>query len=574
MYNKEITIVFDTIADLLSIQGANPFRVRAYRQAARIVEGASEEFRKKVERGDDLTELSGIGDDLAAKIEEMVETGECQFLKDLQQEVPMDLQKMLSMEDLGPKRVQQLYEELEIRTLQDLEGALEAGSIQELDGFGEKITASLKEQIKDFEAGEQRYLRADIEVYVAALQEFLDQHEAVSEVAVAGSYRRKKETVGDIDFLAVSDEPKVVMKDFVTHDDVERVLNHGETKSSVLLRMGVQVDLRIVDAESYGAALQYFTGSKSHNIAFRKRALEHGYTVNEYGIFKREGGEAGEKVAGEIEESMYQAIGLEWVPPEMRTNSGEIELAAKNELPSLIEATAIRGDLHMHTTASDGRGSIEEMIAAAEERGYDYIAITDHAERIGRSGQIDWEGILEHRKAVRTAAESTDLKVYFGLECNIGKEGELQLTREQVAELDLVVISIHTYFDLDGEIQTERMLKALDQPVFTIWGHPTGRHILKRDAVSFDFDRIVERAAELDVVIELNAQPKRLDLNGRMARRARELGAQLIINSDAHRPQDLERIRYGVDMARRAWLEADDVLNTQESAAFLQQSGD
>ncbi len=573
MYNKEIADTFHTIADLLSIQGANQFRVRAYRQGARIVEGESEQFSKKIQRGDDITEIKGIGKELSEKIHEMVETNQLQFLTDLQQEVSQDLQYMLAMEHLGPKRVQQLHQELGIETLQDLEEALEAGEVSSLDGFGEKITTSLQEQLRDFDPKQGRTLRADVTAYVEALRSFLDEHEAVSQVTVAGSYRRRLETVGDIDFLVVSDEAAVVMRDFVNHTDVERILNHGDTKSSVMLRMGIQADLRIVAAESYGAALQYFTGSKDHNIAFRSRALEYDYTVNEYGVFHRttdEDGDAtaGEKVAGETEEEMYAAIDLDWVPPELRENTGEIEAAAAGELPDLIREEDIRGDLHMHTTASDGQDEIRDMIQAAEQRGYEYIAITDHVERIGTAGGLDWEAVLEQREAAYSAAQDTELEVYFGAECYIDREGNLQLSPEQVAALDMVIISVHTHFELDPDEQTERLLKAMEQPVFTVLGHPTGRLLNEREAIIFDFDAVVSRAVELGVVLEIDSQPQRMDLDGRLARRAAELGARISVDSDAHRAQDLSVISYGIDMARRAWLEPKQVVNTVAADDF------
>jgi len=571
MENVEIAERLNEVADLLEIQGANPFRVRAYRNAVRTIEGLTRSLRDMVEEGEDLTELSGIGEDISGYIREMVQTGELELLQELHEKIPPTVADLLDLEGIGPKKAKKLWEELDIETVDDLEDALDEGEVVELEGFGEKTAEKLRRAIEDFRKHRERFRLGDADRWVAPLLEYVEGAPGVQELDVAGSYRRRKETVGDIDLLAVCDDAGPVMDHFTSYDLVERIIEAGETRGSVVLRPGLQVDLRILPGESYGAALQYFTGSLEHNVKLRKRALDDDLRVSEYGVFEipegtdpdeMEPGE-GERVAGETEEGVYDAVGLVWIPPELREDRGEIEAAAEDDLPELIEISDVRGDLQMHSTWSDGKASIEEMARACADRGYDYMAITDHSRRVSVAGGLDEDELEQQWAEIDEIEEDLEVEILRSLEVDILKDGSLDLDDEHLEELDLVLATVHSYMDLDEEEQTERIVTALSHPSVHVLGHPTGRRINEREPYPLDVEAVLEAAREHHVAVELNANPERLDLSDRYVYRAREIGTMVTISTDAHSPDNLRFMEYGVAQARRGWLEPDHVLNTR-----------
>jgi DNA polymerase (family 10) len=556
--NTEISNIFNQMADLLEIEGANPFRVRAYRRAARTVSGYTHSMAELVREEEDLTELSGIGEDLSAKIQEIVETGSLAKLEEVKSRTPADLTRMLNVAGLGPKRVKALYEELGISTLAELEQAAAEGRIQELHGLGEKIEQQILKDLQREDRQDDR-VRIDVaEEIIHPLVRYLRTLEGVERVEVAGSYRRRKETVGDLDLLTTSDRGKEISDRFVNYEDVVNVLSQGETRSTVEFRSGMQVDLRVVPEESYGAALFYFTGSKEHNIAIRNLALDQGLKVNEYGVFREE-----ERVAGESEAGIYDLLGLAYIEPELREDRGEIEAAQKGTLPDLVTLEEIRGDLQCHTEASDGKATLREMAEAAQALGYDYLAITDHSAYIGIVQGLDEEGLAAQIEEIdRLNEELEGFRLLKATEVDIMENGDLDLSDAILARLDLRVCAIHSKFNLSREAQTERIIRAMDNPYFNILAHPTGRRIGKRAPYAVDMERVLDAAQERGCFLEINAQPERLDLDDVAARMAKERGVKLAISTDAHRPAALNLMRYGVDQARRGWLEAEDVLNT------------
>ena len=571
MENVEIAERLSEVADLLEIQEANPFRVRAYRNAVRTIEGLTRSLADMVEEGEDLTELSGIGEDISGYITEMVETGEFELLRELHDEVPPTVADLLDLEGIGPKKAKKLWEELDIETVDDLEDALDEGRVVELEGFGEKTAEKLRQAIEDFRKHRERFRLGDADRWVEPLLEYMRGAPGVEELDVAGSYRRRKETVGDIDLLVVCDDAGPVMEHFTSYDLVERVTEAGETRGSVVLRPGLQVDLRILPGESYGAALQYFTGSLEHNVKLRKRALDDGLRVSEYGVFEipegvdpdeMEPGE-GERVAGETEEGVYEALGLVWMPPELREDRGEIEAAGEDDLPDLVELSDVRGDLQMHSTWSDGKNTIETMARACQERGYEYMAITDHSRRVSVAGGLDEDELEEQWREIDGIEEDLEIEILRSLEVDILKDGSLDLDDEHLEQLDLVLVSVHSYMDLDEAEQTERIVTAVSHPAVHVLAHPTGRRINERQPYDLDVEAVLEAAREHDVAVELNANPERLDLSDRHAFRARELGVPVVISTDAHSTDNLRYMEYGVAQARRGWLEPDDVLNTR-----------
>ncbi len=571
MENVEIAERLGEVADLLEIQGANPFRVRAYRNAVRTIQGLTRSLDEMVEEGEDLTELSGIGEDISGYIEEMVQTGELGLLQELHEEVPPTVADLLDLEGIGPKKAKKLWQELDIETVNDLEDALDRGEVVELEGFGEKTAEKMRQAIEDFRKHRERFRLGDADRWVEPLLEYMEEAPGVEELDVAGSYRRRKETVGDIDLLAVCDDAGPVMEHFTSYDLVERVVEAGETRGSVVLRPGLQVDLRIVPKESYGAALQYFTGSLEHNVTLRKRALEDDLRVSEYGVFEipegtdpdeMEPGE-GERVTGETEEGVYEALGLVWIPPEMREDRGEIQAAEEDDLPELVELSDIRGDLQMHSTWSDGKNTIEAMARACRERGYEYMAITDHSQRVSVAGGLDEDELEEQWGEIDGIEEDLNIEILRSLEVDILKDGSLDLDDGHLEQLDLVLVSVHSYMDLDEEEQTERIVAAVSHPAVHVLGHPTGRRINEREPYDLNVEAVLEAAREHGVAVELNANPERLDLNDRHVFRARELGVPVVISTDAHGTDNLRYMEHGVAQARRGWLEPEDVLNTR-----------
>jgi len=566
MDNVDIAAALDEMAVLLEIDGANPFRVRAYQNAARTIADHTEPVRTLVEQEADLTELPAIGKDMAASVRELVTTGRLAALEELAGRVPRSLIELTKLPGVGAKKTRRLWQELGVTTIEDLEREAQAGSVADLEGFGAKSQQKILDGIARYRARQGRYGIAEAEAHIAPLIEYLRNLEVVERVEAAGSLRRRRETVGDIDLLAIASDAGAVMERFVTYPQVRSVELSGETKTTVVLRSGIQVDLRVLPAASYGAALQYFTGSKEHNVRLRKRALSMGLTVSEYGVFRvsddGEGRADEDPVAGAEEEDVYAALELPWIPPELREDRGEIDAAAAGSLPRLLTAEDIRGDLQMHSTWSDGKTSIEEMLAACAARGYEYFAITDHSKALAMTGGMDakklraqWEEIDE------VAARHDEIRLVRGMEVDILRDGRLDLEDELLAELDVVLVSVHSHFDLPPVEQTERILRALRHPEVNILAHPTGRLIQRRDPMRFDVDEVLRCAADEKVVVELNANPERLDLKDTHLVRAKELGLSVVISTDAHRPQDLDLMRFGIDQARRAWLTPDDVIN-------------
>jgi DNA polymerase (family 10) len=559
IHNADIAAMFDEIADLLDIQGDNPFRIRAYRNAARTVQGLGNELRDMLGRDEDLTKIPGIGADLAAKIVEAVETGGMEALDKLRKQFPPGITDLLRIPNLGPKRVKALFNDLKIESLQQLEAAARAGKVRNMDGFGEKLEQQILDSISARADTGKRFLRAGITPYADALVKYLESVPGVKKVTIAGSYRRARETVGDIDILAVADGESPIMDRFVRYDEMAEVLAHGDTKSSMLLRSGVQVDLRLVEEKSFGAALQYFTGSKAHNIAIRKRGQERGLKINEYGVFDGE-----RSVAGAAEEDVYAKVGLPFIEPELREDSGEIEAAEKGELPKLVDLKDIRGDLHMHTAESDGKNTIREMAEAARARGYEYIAVTEHSKRLAMVGGLDEKRLLKQMEEIdRLNGELKGIAVLKGIEVDILEDGNLDLPDSVLEKLDLVIGSIHSQFKFPSDRQTERVLRAMDHPHFSIFAHPTGRLLLEREPYEIDLPRVIRHAAQRGCCLELNSHPLRLDLSDTFCRMAKSEGALVCINTDAHGTMDLDYMVYGVGQARRGWLEKKNVLNTR-----------
>lgn len=557
--NTDIADLFDEMADYLDIEGDNPFRVRAYRNAARTVRGLGPELRDMVARGQDLTRLSGIGKELAAKIAEYVTTGAVKAHQKLQDKIPSEVDQILKLPGLGPKRVRILYHDLNIRSLAQLEQAAEDGRIRALPGFGHKTEAQILKAVKAQAQTQKRYKIAEVTPDVNALVDYLKVIAGVNSVTVAGSFRRCRETVGDLDILVVAAKDCKVMERFVAYDDVADVLANGTAKSSVVLRTGLQVDLRIVAPESFGAALQYFTGSQAHNIALRQIGHQHGLKINEYGVFKFE-----EKVAGDSEASVYQAIGLAWVPPELRENQGEIEAARAGTLPRLVELADLKGDLHAHTDWSDGGNTLEEMALAAGNCGLKYIAITEHSDRLKIAGGLEPSRLLAQIDEIdRLNQELPDITLLKGIEVEILSDGRLDLSDDVLGRLDLVIGSIHSAFGLPLDQQTERILRAMDHKFFSILAHPINRLINERAPIEVDMLKVIQKARDRGCYLELNSNPRRLDLYDTYCRVAKEKGVLIAINSDAHSVNSFSHLRYGVGQARRGWLEKDDVLNTR-----------
>lgn len=566
MENIDIARIFEEVADLLEIQGANPFRVRAYRTAARTVETHGvpvASLLKKEERA--LEGLPGIGKDLAGKIREIIETGDLTLRKELIEEVPEGLVEMMRISGLGPKRAKQIYDELGIANLDDLEAAAREERLRELHGLGPTLEAKILRGIAEHRARSGRFRLADADAYVRPLLEHLRGAAGLKRLEVAGSYRRRRETVGDVDVLAAAKEGGPIADRFVGYPEVADVLARGETKCSVRLRSRLQVDLRIVPAGSFGAALHYFTGSKAHNIAIRTLGVKRKLKINEYGVFR-----GTRRVGGRTEEELFEAVGLPWIPPELREDRGEIEAAREGRLPRLVELKEIRGDLQMHTTYTDGQNTLEEMAEACRARGYQYIAITDHTKAVRVAGGLTAADFRKQfREIERIQKGIDDLILLRSAEVDILPDGTLDLDDDTLGQLDFVVVSVHSKFNLTKEEMTRRVVRALKHPRVHVLGHPTGRILGRREPYPLDLEEVVKVARDHQVALEVNAQPDRLDLSDLHIQMAREAGVKLVISTDAHRIEELEHMRYGVDQARRGWCEAADVLNTRSRREFL-----
>ncbi|MHB8248010.1 MAG: DNA polymerase/3'-5' exonuclease PolX [Acidithiobacillus sp.] len=571
IHNAEVAAVFSKIADLLEIENANPFRVRAYRNAARLIQGLSRDLREMVERGEDLRELPGIGEDLSKKIVEIVETGHCRFLEQLEKQEPPALTELLQVPGLGPKRVKALWQALQVESLEDLASAARAGRIRVLPGFGEKTEMRILELLTAHLSRIPRVSIAQAAPVAADLLRLLRSVPGVQEAVVAGSFRRGQETVGDLDLVVTARPDSPVMERFVHHEDVAEIFAQGPTRATIVLRSHLQVDLRVVAAESFGAALHYFTGSKGHNIAIRRRAQGLGLKVNEYGIFRGK-----ERVAGESETSVYAAVGLPYIEPELRENRGEIEAAALGKLPHLVQEGDLRGDLHCHSAASDGHDSLEDLATAAQARGWEYLAITDHSRALRVANGLDPLRLRRQMDEIDLLnGKLQGFTLLKGCEVDILEDGSLDLPDAVLRDLDIVIGAVHSHFDLPRARQTARVLKAMDHPAFTLLAHPGGRLLGSRPAMDLDLPRVIRHARERGVFLEINAQPQRLDLQDIQAQAAKEEGVLLAVNSDAHSRFDFDHLRWGVLQARRGWLEKKDVLNTRslpELRALLAQT--
>jgi DNA polymerase (family X) len=559
--NKATAQLFGEIADLLEIKGANAFKIRAYRSAAETIEA----WPDAVARLDDtqLRALPGIGKDLAAKIREVAETGTCRYHQDLLLEFPQTILDLLRLQGIGPKTVALLYSALNIRSVEELAAAARDGRLRELKGMGARKEALILRAIAEREKDAGRHLLADTASVAAQLVDYLHEHAPAVEFIPVGSVRRGCETCGDVDILAVGGDTSI-MDVFLAHPRVERAIGQGDTKASVRLLGGYQADLRLVPPESRGAAMQYFTGSKAHNIVVRDRAIQRGLKLNEYGLFRVEDDS---RVAGETEAGIYETLGLAWVEPELREHRGEIEAAAEGTLPHLVSMSDVRGDLHMHTTATDGRDDLEAMAAAAHRLGHRYIAITDHSKALAMANGLDERRALEHAARVRALNSRYEgLTLLAGIECDILADGRLDLADDCLSELDLVVASVHSHFHQDEAQMTDRVLRALECPWVDVLGHPTGRLLLKRDGIRLDMDKVTAAAARHGVAMEINCQVDRLDVNESHARLARDRGVRLVISTDAHSVTALDNLRWGLYVARRAWATRADVLNTRDLA--------
>jgi len=560
--NAEIASELDKVADLLDIEGANPFRVRAYRRAARLVGGLPRAITDMLAAGEDLDDLPGIGEDLAEKIATIAKGGQLPLLTDLERQVPAGITALLAIPGLGPKRVHQLHEVLGIDTIDKLAAAARAGKLRGVPGFGAGVEARLLRAIEAGIGQSGRVRLAAVEPSVDLLLRHLRRAEGVKRVEVAGSFRRRRETVGDLDIVAAAAPSQPVMRRFTGYEDVTEVAEQGPTRATVRLRTGLQVDLRVVPEASFGAALDYFTGSKAHNIALRRIAVERGLKLNEYGLFKGD-----QRLAAGSEAEIYQALGLAWIPPELRENLGEIEAAREGRLPLLVTVDDILGDLHVHTNASDGRASLTDMAAAARAKGYSYIAITDHSHRLAMAHGLDEARLTRQMHDIdRMNGEQPGLVVLKSIEVDILEDGTLDLPDQVLRRLDLVVGAVHSRFDLPRAKQTERLLRAMDNRCFNILAHPTGRLINERPAYDIDMERVMRGAIERGCFLELNAQPERLDLMDTHCRLAKQLGLKVAISTDAHSAGELDLMRFGIDQARRGWLEPADVLNARPLA--------
>lgn len=557
--NADVAAVFDEIADLLEVQGGNSFRIRAYRAAARTLGELGRNVRQMVERGEDLDALPGIGADLAGKIAEIVATGTCAQLKSLRKEVPPGLAELLRLPGLGPRRVQLLHQVLGIHTMEGLQQAAEQGRIRDVRGFSAAGERRILEAVSH-RMGQARRFRLPVGLQVAeALLEELNAVPGVRQAAAAGSLRRRRDTVGDLDLVVTATRIGPVMDRFVTSSEVRTVLSKGSTRSSVVMASGMQVDLRAVPPASFGAAWLYFTGSKAHNIALRRIAQDKGLKLNEYGLYR-----GTRRIAGETEASIYKALDLPWIEPELREDRGEIDAARAGRLPHLVSRCDLRGDLHLHTVESDGHDSLEAMAEGARARGLRYIAVTEHSPRLGIVHGLDPSRLA--RQIDRIDELNGKLKgvtLLKGVEVDILEDGRLDLPDAILQRLDLVVGAIHHGFDLARTKQTDRLVRAMESPHFSILAHPTGRLLNERAACDIDLQRVIRKARERGCFLELNAQPDRLDLDDLACRMAREEGVLISIASDAHGVLEFDDLEFGIGQARRGWLEARDVLNTR-----------
>lgn len=557
--NADIAAVFQEIADLLDIKGDNPFRIRAYRNAARTLATLSPGVATMLHEKRDLRELPGIGADLATKIAEIAATGTCPLREELRRELPPSIHELLSVPGLGPRRVKLLYEERNIRNLQQLADAARNGAIGTIPGFGKRVEQRILEALNARMSKARRFRIDTATQVVEPLIAWLKARRETTRIEVAGSFRRRQETVGDLDIVASSARPTALLQAFVTFDGVDTVLSQGSTRASVMLRQGMQADMRVVADVCFGAALHYFTGSKAHNIAVRRLAQAQGWKLNEYGLFSGE-----RRIAGETEASVFDAVGLSFIEPELREDRGEIDAARAGGLPALVALDDLQGDLHAHTLATDGHNTLRDMALEAQRRGFSYLAVTDHTHRLRVAHGLDADGVLRQMDEIdRLNADLRGTTILKGIEVDINEDGSLDLPDAVLRRLDIVIGAVHSRFDLPRQRQTERILRAMDHPCFSLLAHPSGRLILEREPYDVDMMRIIRHARQRGCFLELNAQPDRLDLTDVHCAAARAEGVLVSVNSDAHSVFDFDHLRFGIGQARRGWLEKRDVLNTR-----------
>jgi DNA polymerase (family 10) len=567
--NKEIARVLAETADLMEIAAEDGFRIRSYRNGASAVESNPDRIEDILrDPARKVTDIPGIGKGLAAVLEQIAASGSCDRRDQLLEKFPPTALEFLKIQGLGPKSIALIFEHFRITTIDQLETLCREQKLRELPRMGAKLEEKVLRSIAQYRVRSGRYLLSYAETMADELIAALQAVEGVEAVTPAGSLRRGRETVGDLDLLVTGPNATRALDAFVKYPRVEEVLGHGENKASAKVgREGLQVDVRALPRESFGAALQYFTGSKDHNVAIRTRAVRMGFKLSEYGLF-RSGDET--LVAAATEDSIYQTLGLPWIPPELRENSGEIEAAAEGRLPELVDLGQVRGDVHMHTTETDGRASLEEMAEAGRQRGYEYVAITDHSKALAMANGLDEKRAVAFAREVRERNQegALGIRIFSGIECDILKDGAMDLANDALAELDLVIGSVHSHMNLEAAEMTDRLLRALECPHLRILGHPTGRILLHRDPFRFDFERVAAEAARRGVWLEINASPERLDLHGALIRSAKAKGARFTVSTDAHHPQHLANMRYGVLTARRGWLGPKDILNTLAAADF------
>jgi DNA polymerase (family 10) len=570
MENRDIARVLWETADLMEIAGEDSFRIRSYRNGATAIEGIPErviDILRNPERK--ITEIPGIGKGLAMVVQEIIDRGSCERRDALLQKFPPASLEFLKIQGLGPKGIAMIFEHFRISTMDELEQLCKDEKLRELPRMGAKLEEKVLRSIAQYRLRTGRFLLSAARAASDELKQYLSDVEGIEEISAAGSLRRGKETVGDLDLLVTGPNAAAVLERFLAYPRVHEVLSRGENKASAKIgRDGLQVDVRALPRETYGAAMQYFTGSKEHNVAVRTRAVRMGFKLSEYGLFRADNDA---RVAGETEAEVYQALGLAWIPPELRENCGEIEAAAEGHLPALVELQHIRGDIHMHTTETDGRASLEEMAEAAKSMGYEYVAITDHSKALAMANGLDEARAVAFARHVRELNRNgLGIRIFSGLECDILKDGALDLADDALAELDLVIGSVHSHMNLEPAEMTDRLLRALECPHIKVLGHPTGRMLMQREPFPFDFERVVTEAVKRNVFLEINSSPERLDLSGNLARTAKSRGARFTISTDAHHPKHLHNMWYGVITARRGWLGPDDVINTLPAEKFAQ----
>jgi DNA polymerase (family X) len=573
MDNRTIAQLLSETADLLEISAGDPFRIRSYRRAAEAVESSTVQLGEIAGDIKKLLEIPGIGKGMAANIQEMHSTGKLTLREELLAKYRPTMLDLLKLPGMGPKTVALLWDALQIGSIEELESAIAGGKLNDLPRFGAKQIEKLRKGIDDYKKNSGRFLIDVAEIAAEQLIAYLKKFPGLTTIEPAGSLRRGRETCGDLDILvtgpACAEGKAAAAVDYTaTYPPIAGLIAKGQNKVSFRLRNGLQVDVRLLPESSYGAALQYFTGSKMHNVAIRQRALKRGYTLNEYALARLDDGSV---VANATEHEIYKALGLEWIPPELRENNGEIEAAEAGTLPHLIEQKDIRGDVHMHTNATDGRNTIREMAEAAIARGYDYIAITDHSKNLAMTNGLDDARALEHIRRIREVDHELKgkIRVFPGIEVDILGDGQLDLSDEVLSQMDVVVASVHTLFNQPEKEMTARVLRALENPYTRILGHPTGRLLLRREPFQIDLPAVLRRAAQLGVAVEHNSYPDRLDLCDRDLRLAKELGCKIVVNTDSHHTTHMEKMRYGIRQLRRAWLTKHDVLNTLGPDEFL-----